>query len=277
MIEWIVFLGPALLVWATEGMFGRLLAAKGLVRPRRDGTPVPYGYGLLLLLSAFPFYLLSYSTPGGGGAAIRLGTAALSFGLLGFMADRWGDPSVGGWRGHLRKVVREYELTAGFLKVVAGVWVSLLLAGSLFAGHLLQWGVSALLIALTVNGMGRVDTRPVRAAAVYLVLTGIVLLTFRFSRDGIPAGLWPLLGAALAYLPVERAGKGRLGESGTGLRGGTLGFALVMALSLPLQVAALIVLLAFYAMTERRPLDEWFAERPRLKALDEGLQGRAKD
>lgn len=277
MIEWMVFLGPAVLVWATEGMFGRALASKGLVRTNYAGNPIPTSYGLLLLMATLPFYMLSYSLPGSGGIAVRIVTAVLAFGLLGFADDRWGDRSVGGLKGHFRKLFREREMTTGAMKALAGAWVSILLAISLFPGQVFHWMVAAAMIALMANGLNLVDTRPVRAVGIFLVGTGVVLLLFKILRGEVPAALVVLPGAVLAYLPVERARKGMLGDSGANMLGGALGLTLAMVLPLPVKIVVVALLLAFHLFTERRSLNEFLQERPRLNALDEWVQGPVRE
>ncbi|MBW3623499.1 MAG: hypothetical protein KY468_08825 [Armatimonadetes bacterium] len=276
-MDLIAFAGSALLIWASEGPFGRFLASKGLVRRNYAGRPIPTSYGVLLLLASLPFYLLAASVPGDAGITLRISLAAFAFGLLGFADDRWGDRSVGGLKGHFRKLLHEREMTTGAVKALAGGWVAVILAGTLHPGQPLPWAVSALLIALTANSLNLVDTRPARAVALFLAGTGLVLVAYGLKRAGIPAALWVLPGAALAYLPVERARRGMLGDSGANGLGGALGFMFAMAFGFWVQLFLVGALLGFHAFTERRSLNEYIREHPRLHRFDLWVQGRDQE
>ena len=73
---------------------GQWLARKlGLVKPNFQGAEIPAASGLTFLLLAPVSLALGAGTP----VAV-----ASALGVLGFLDDRFGDRSVGGFRGHLK-------------------------------------------------------------------------------------------------------------------------------------------------------------------------------
>jgi UDP-N-acetylmuramyl pentapeptide phosphotransferase/UDP-N-acetylglucosamine-1-phosphate transferase len=268
-----MFIGPLMGVWAFEAAFGRFLASKGLVRSNYAGHPIPTSYGLLLFLAVMPFYLLALLLPGLSAYLLQYLIVALAFTLLGFADDRWGDRSVGGLKGHFRKLLRERELTTGATKALVGSWVALIVAATLIPGSIGKLILDAVLIALAANALNLVDTRPARSVVLFLI--GTLLAGWLLSRSytGTPPILWALPGASLAYLPVERSRRGMLGDSGSNLLGGTLGLSLVLALGFWGKLLAVAALVAFHVFTERRSLNAYIKERPLLRKLDEWIAG----
>lgn len=274
MTGWVVFVGTAVFIRALAAPFGRFLTLEGLTRTNYAGMPIPTSYGLLLLFVSLPFYLLAY-VAGEKEPTLRIVCAAVAYGLLGFADDRWGDRSVGGLKGHFRKLFRERQVTTGAVKAIGGSLAALLLAASL-PGILPERIVAAMLIALASNALNLVDTRPVRTVALFFLLTGVAALTGLVGRQDLPAAWGVLPGAALAYLPVERSRKGMLGDSGSNLLGGVAGVSLAMALNLPAQMVLVVLLIGFHLFTERRSLNAFIGERPALRRIDEWVQGPAQ-
>jgi UDP-N-acetylmuramyl pentapeptide phosphotransferase/UDP-N-acetylglucosamine-1-phosphate transferase len=260
-------------VWAFEAGFGRFLVFKGLVRSNYAGRPLPTSYGLLLLLAALPFYLLSWLLPGASPYILQFMIVALAFTGLGFADDRWGDRSVGGLKGHFRKLLHEREMTTGALKALVGSWVGLVVSTMLIPPNLVELVLNAALIALTANAMNLIDTRPARSVVLFLVGTLIAGLFMARNLTGIPPALWALPGAALAYLPVERSRRGMLGDAGSNLLGGTLGLSFALALGLWGKLLWVGLLIGFHWFTEKRSLNAYLKDRPLLRRLDEYIQG----
>ena len=269
----LAFLGPALLVWSLIKPFGQGLRAHGLARENFKGDVIPVSYGLLLLTASLPIYLILYVLKVSPEWSIRLVAAAMAFGLLGFADDRWGDRSVGGLKGHFRKLLRERTLTTGASKALGGGGAALLLSATLRPVGSPVWLMDAAIIALSANALNLADTRPVRALALFYAGTVLVAATLLLSRAPVPPALWVLPGAALPYLPVERARRGMLGDSGSNFLGGVMGLALVMSVPPNVRFLVALVLVGFHVFTEKRSLNAFIRDHRPLCRLDEWLRG----
>ena len=271
----VVLIGPALIVLVLRESFGRWLASIGLSRPNYAGRPIPTGYGLLLLMASLPFCAMAFLLPTESAAAARVAATALAFGGLGFIDDRWGDRSVGGLKGHFRALVAERRLTTGALKALCGAWTALILAATLQPAGFVDLLVSAALIALAANSLNLVDTRPMRAIALFYLGTAASMSVLMWYGAGTPMSFWAVPGAVAAYVPAERARDGMLGDSGANLLGALVGLELAMALPLWGRAALVVLLVAFHVFTERVSLNAYIEKHPFLRRIDRWIQGPA--
>jgi hypothetical protein len=109
--------------------------------------------------------------------------------------------------------------------------------------------------------------------ALFLLASGVFAFCFVRFRTGVPIVYGVLPGASLAYLPVERARRGMLGDAGSNMLGGVLGLGMGMTLSPPAKLAVVALLLGFHYFTERRSLNAWIKAHPALDRVDRWLQG----
>jgi len=260
----------------------------GLVKPNFRGERIPSAIGLTFVLIAvgyqalivlfppplppdkpglFNDYDLFYYRNSGLGRPFYV---VLIFGLLGFIDDRWGNRSVGGFRGHLRSLFTG-KPTTGALKLVGGglaslwcVWPSspeVLLHPEI--QEWLKFPVGAALIALSANTVNLLDLRPGRA------LFGFALLLAPSVRAA--ASFWPVLCGALIEWPFDARAKGMLGDTGSNFLGALAGIAAVTALPLWGQVVMLSVLLLLNALAERYSITATIEKTPWLRWIDRRL------
>jgi UDP-GlcNAc:undecaprenyl-phosphate GlcNAc-1-phosphate transferase len=229
------------------------------------GETITAGGGLAVWLPAA--LALSWEAWRGVSAAAPAVTALLVFGLVGLADDLWGDRSVGGFRGHLRKALREGRLTTGMAKLsvgggaalVLGLWLTGEAAPPLLRVILepsapstaslpplpdlapqpspawigvLDALTAAATIALAANTLNLFDLRPLRALKVFWSGPALLLI----AVIGLPlAAHWllrgpipPLVQRLPHWLPTA-VSLPRAGQ-GVGWLGALLGPALVAAL-----------------------------------------------
>lgn len=221
----------------------------GLVKPNFRGERIPSALGLTFVLIAAVHLALADI------ALARPLVVLLAFGLLGFIDDRWGNRSVGGFRGHLKSLFAGKPTTGG-LKLIGGGIAALWYVWPLNAEALL----GAALIALGANTINLLDLRPGRALFSFAVL----LLP---SLRGVTT-LWPLLLGVMIEWPFDARAKGMLGDTGSNLLGALVGIAAVSALPLWAQAGLLVLLLALNLAAERVSITATIEKTPWLRALD---------
>ena len=194
----------------------------------------------------------------------------LAFGLLGFIDDRWGNRSVGGFRGHLKSLFSGKPTTGG-LKLVGGGIAALWFMWpenpeQLLHPEIAEWWhypIGAGLIALGANSLNLLDLRPGRA------LFGFAVLLLPSLRT--VTALWPLLLGVLIEWPFDVRAKGMLGDTGSNLLGALVGIAAVWALPLWGQACLLALLLALNLAAERVSITATIEKTPWLRTLDRWL------
>lgn len=275
----------------------------GLVKPNFRGERIPSALGLTFVLIAvgyqalivlfppplppnttgqFNDYDLSYYQNSGLGRPFYV---VLIFGLLGFIDDRWGNRSVGGFRGHLRSLFSG-KPTTGALKLVGGglaalwcVWPSspeVLLHPEI--QEWLKFPVGAALIALSANTVNLLDLRPGRAYFGFLLLLLPSLVLPSLVSNWVGAfqyapnfGFRTVLVGALIEWPFDARAKGMLGDTGSNFLGALAGIAAVGALPLWGQVVMLSVLLLLNALAERYSITATIEKTPWLRWIDRRL------
>lgn len=267
-----------------------LLARWGMARPNYAGRRIPTGAGALVaglavvagVLSGrlfphhFPLdfsphpFAPGHSLPATNGACLL---AIAWFALLGLADDLWGDRSVGGLRGHFRRLLTQGRWTSGTVKAVGGAAGAVAIS-SLIAPSWPERLPAALVIALGANALNLLDTRPGRVTALYLF--GWAMLesaAFACGRRWLPAAPALLAGSALAFLPLDRGRRAMLGDAGSNALGAALG-TLAAGLGNACATAVLAVaLLWLHWRSECGSLNAAIARRAWASRLDAWLQG----
>jgi UDP-N-acetylmuramyl pentapeptide phosphotransferase/UDP-N-acetylglucosamine-1-phosphate transferase len=204
---------------------------------------------------------------------LALALAGASAGVVGCYDDLAGSGDRRGFRGHLGALARG-EVTTGAIKIagigVAGLAAALLLddrdrdrrpAG---AGRAADAVINAGLVAGTANLMNLFDLRPGRAIKVSLLASAALALGGGHARAAAAAPA----GAAAALLPEDLGERAMLGDSGANALGAMLGVAAAASLPRPARVAALGVVAALTAASEKVSFTKVIARTPALNWLD---------
>jgi UDP-GlcNAc:undecaprenyl-phosphate GlcNAc-1-phosphate transferase len=195
---------------------------------------------------------------------------ALGYGILGFLDDQWGQQAPKGLRGHGRALLAGRP-TTGVLKLIGGLILGLLIGSRLHA--LPFWTpavlLTGLMVALWANFFNLLDVRPGRAGVLFLlgVLPCALGLMLQGRQLELPV-LMSVTAGLLMVLPIDRAGKGMLGDTGSNLLGGVVGTALAIGLPLWMQAICTLGLLLFHLWAERHSLTDYIERHPMLRALD---------
>jgi UDP-GlcNAc:undecaprenyl-phosphate/decaprenyl-phosphate GlcNAc-1-phosphate transferase len=250
-LYWVTF---TLLLWLAPLITRWLCRKIGLEKSNFRGERIPASVGLTPFLLAIVGYAIQGKWP--------LFLCALSFGILGFCDDRWGDRSTGGFRGHLN-ALRQGKITTGAIKLLGG-GVTALICVYLVEGIRLMLPIDALLVALAANTINLLDLRPGRALFGFFLLA--IPSVFTFPELIIS----PLLGA-VREVPDDTQGRAMLGDTGSNLLGAVAGLALVVALPAWGRLLILMLLLSLNLLAERVSLTQKIAETPWLRAIDSKL------
>jgi UDP-N-acetylmuramyl pentapeptide phosphotransferase/UDP-N-acetylglucosamine-1-phosphate transferase len=238
----------------------------GWRRTNFRGRPVSLAGGTGAVAGALAGALLEPS--GRRGAAVLAGSAAAAAGayddLLASRAEVAGDK---GFAGHLA-AIRSGRVSGGVVKVAVIGGAALAAAGRLdpaggggavrrFADRVLRAGV----IAGSANLLNLLDLRPGRAGKV-AVAAGVC------GASG-PAGSIAATGAGAAagVLPSDLGERTMLGDLGANTLGALLGVRLAAG-SVRTRTAALLVIGAITAVSERVSLSKVIDDTPALRRLD---------
>lgn len=261
-------------------------------RSNHAGDPVTLLEGVALVAGTTGAALVTGSA--WGSTPIPYAAASLGAGALGALDDLRQDTDRKGLGGHLRALAHG-RVTTGALKVIGLVGTGLVAVtlqdlhdrnrGRTTAGPLgpngsrpgpaeagasvigSTWGtlVGGALVAGAANLANLFDLRPGRALKVGL-LSGTPLL---LAREAGSPGAAVTLGAALALLPDDLAGRSMLGDTGANPLGAVLGLALVQRQGPVARTASLAVVTALTLASERVSFTRVIEDTPSLRWLDE--------
>lgn len=263
--------GYGLTGWLLEPLKKSFVRA-GLVRSNFRGQQIPVGMGSALWLGLFLIsgllFMFAQVVPVPLGMMqdmIGLLVVCTSLFVVGLLDDVVGNRETTGLRGHLRKWLREQELTTGLLKAVVGVG-----SGVVGAWLLGQSGwrlpLCALVIALSANSVNLLDVRPGRACkGVLLALACVAALSWHSLES--PA-FWLMLGVTLAYFPEDLKGCMMMGDAGSNLLGGGLGVLVVSTCSLAIVIGWLVCTTLFQLYAEKYSLSKTIEKNRLLRWLD---------
>ncbi len=203
---------------------------------------------------------------------------ASGFGLLGLLDDLGAHGDARGFRGHLREMASG-RFSTGSLKLGGGGLLALVVAAALDSPTgTARVGVvgllrDALLIALAANVANLFDRRPGRVAKVALVVAGVAV------AGGFAGGMAPsteqvwwwlatLCGLLVATLAPDLGERAMLGDTGSNVIGAVFGVAAVATLSGVGRWAALVLVLALNAASEKVSFSRVFDSVAALRAFD---------
>lgn len=230
-----------------------------------EGKEVVSAGGLVILISFFPLLIPFHSYPGGYRFDWRLLLVYLAgIGLLGAVDDFWGEKDCKGFKGHLQKLFSGGGISTGLFKACGGflhgIFISSFLGGSLWP----EWLLKGTFLALFSNFFNLLDTRPARAAKVFLSLS----LVFMFFGREYCLLLIPFWSALCGYLFWELKAEVMLGDTGAYLLGGALGFNGLLIFPPGAILAAVISLIFLHLYCEKFSLGDFVEGKKSLLYLD---------
>lgn len=255
--------------WACKP-FLALLSGAGLVRPNYKAQEIPVGAGAVFFFALIITTIITFAAVPGylnkDKILSFLFLAAITT-LAGIMDDAFGSRQVSGLKGHLGRLFKG-ELTTGALKALAISSGSLII----FLPAEAPWEAlfNAALVALFVNSINLFDLRPGRAGKVFLIAAFAIIIVSWKEHELLP--LWVMVGALLAFLPVDLRARAMMGDAGANTLGASLGIAVAWTMDIGVRVAVFLGLLILHLLAERYSFTKIIARNRVLNFLD--LLGR---
>ncbi|WP_161783577.1 hypothetical protein [Paenibacillus tyrfis] len=273
----------------------RFLQEHGLSETNYCGRIVPTAGGVLLWLLLLLWYLYEACVaPSTWPNTDRWMLAVTMVGFAGLLDDLLGEREVKGLCNHWKALIEQRRITTGIVKagttLVAGMLILLPEAdmfrsgtGATFAAdsHMLWYlPFKLLLILLATNAVNLLDVRPGRALKGFFVSLLLLVWLASWRESGTEAGwnVWrllvPLTIGAGVFAGADLRGKAMLGDAGANVLGFALGVGFSVLTPVPVQAAALAVLVGLHAITWRRSLSVIIERHALLRWLDQAGRGR---
>ena len=232
-----------------------LLASPVLARTNYRGRAVVTGGGLIVVLAVVLVEgariglgaLGLGDQPGFGGTRALVLLTCVGFGLLGLLDDLLATGDDRGFRGHL-EALSQGRVTTGFVKLVAGAALALVLAAAPGPEPGARLIVDAVLIAAAANLANLFDRAPGRALKVGIVAW--IPLAIIAGGDALGVAIAPVIGAFVAFGPEDLGERIMLGDAGSNVLGAVLGLAAVLETSPTTRVVIAAVLVALNVVSE---------------------------
>lgn len=272
MIDWLALPVAAMAALVLAPGVLAQLRSYGHVRANYRERPLPFPFGLLIVLCApIALIVLAPLQQLGVGTVFRpeATTAAvyvLGVALLGLLDDAFGRTLAGaprGWRAHAL-ALRRGQVSTGAMKALGTLGLALYVLStlSLSTG---RWLLGSAVLVLATHLFNLLDLRPGRAIKT-LVLLGAGLTIAAGTRVLFTLGLF--LGPALVAGYYDLREQAMLGDTGASVLGALAGLWLVLTLSGVGQAVALALLLAIALFAEFQSISKLIERLPLLRHLD---------
>jgi UDP-N-acetylmuramyl pentapeptide phosphotransferase/UDP-N-acetylglucosamine-1-phosphate transferase len=259
---------PATMTYVLTPFYIRMKEEKKYTVSNYQGKRVATAGGVILWLALLPVYPLYYFYPG-----VELSTLRVMFfyvtgiTFLGLLDDFRGDKKCKGFRGHCKALWEKRVVTTGLVKAAGGFLLgasAMALAGG---GGCIEWVARGIFLSLFSNFFNLLDTRPARAAGIFIFFSLVSMLIFR----ELLFILFPLWSALYVYLLQEFARRIMLGDTGAYLLGGALGFPLALRLTTEQIILFNIALIILHCYCEKFSLNKLMESKKlfHLEALKE--------
>lgn len=256
-------------------LWADLLRLSGHLEMNYRGRSIPQSMGGVYA----PVFLLAAGWAGWTGLVQadllrRAVIVVLGLGITGLVDDIWGDAKTKGFSGHFRELLFRGRVTTGLTKAFAGLAVAFWAVAGL-PGHFLLIVWRAVLVALSANLMNLLDLRPGRSLKSFFLL--FLFYVWLVSAESGILLLFPLVLTSLVYFPWDLSGRGMLGDAGSNVLGGALGFAVVSTAPFSFQLLYMAALVGFHLLAERVSLTRMIEANSFLRFFDElGRRGWEK-
>lgn len=248
--------------------FINILGNAGFVRANYKGEKIPAGTGMVFVVVSAITVLIAVNLKIVGVEAYVFLFSLGFMGFFGLIDDVFGTRHATGLAGHLKKIVRDKQITTGAMKAIAGGIISIAASLELNNGTFYSWKVivDAMTLALSTNAINLLDLRPGRAGKGFLILSMFLLIAGTNN-----AGLLYLiivLGSLAAMIPLDLRAETMMGDVGSNTLGITVGYTAVTVLPDNLKLIYLCALVLFHLFTERFSLTEIIRRNRVLNYID---------
>ncbi|MCL6473219.1 MAG: hypothetical protein K6T91_10505 [Firmicutes bacterium] len=199
----------------------------------------------------------------GADVSIPLTLIILGAGIFGLVDDLLGSREYSGFKGHIGALLKG-QLTTGALKAIA-IPIAAVFAFSVTETNALEVVGNALLVALFVNTLNLLDLRPGRALKVYIPLQVIFLFA---AANVLGSSAAVLAGIALALLIPDLREEMMLGDVGSNILGGILGFCFAITFGWSIKLAIIVILVLVQLLSEKYSISSIIERIAVLRVLD---------
>lgn len=192
--------------------------------------------------------------------------AVLGFCLLGLLDDLGGVGQSGGFKGHIRSLMRG-QLTTGGLKLLGGASLAIVVVAAATEGRSTGRLIAdAALVALSANLANLLDRAPGRV----LKSGGAVFVVLAAATGAEPelAGVAVAVGAALGLLVPDLRERCMLGDAGANPLGAVLGVGVVVACNPEVRLVVLAAVAALNLLSEVVSFSDVIDRVPPLRFVD---------
>lgn len=188
---------------------------------------------------------------------------ALPLGLSGILDDFYGSDEYKGFKGHIKALARG-KVTTGIIKAATGFLTGALVA-FLIGGPIAIIVLKTLVFALAVNFFNLLDLRPGRALKAYLLVVFIFTLFIKSPYNKISiVAILPTF--SLLYFDLYQ--KAMLGDAGSNILGGIIGFLIIAFLPNSLVYIAFVLFILLNLAAEKWSFTEIIENNSFLKWFD---------
>ena len=252
-----------LCMYLLQGKIQRMLAEAGQVVKNYKGNDIPSMMGISLIFSVLVAATIWFVLQGGREPSFLYIIFGCAFmGLVGTLDDVIGNHESKGFKGHISNFLKG-KVTTGVLKMLAAAVV----AGSMsivISDSILAIIMNFLLISLVTNFINLLDTRPGRAIKGFLIITILsILIRQILAIHAI------VIGAILAYWPIDLSAKGMLGDTGANFLGIVLGISLAMQNNMWVKGAYVFIFLFLNLASEKVSFSKVIEKNTALRFLDQ--------
>ena len=252
-----------LCMYLLQGRIQSMLADAGQVVKNYQGKEIPSIMGISLIFSVVVVATIWLALQGGRDSTFIYIVFGCAFmGLVGTIDDVIGNHQSKGFKGHILYFLKG-KVTTGVLKMLAAAVV----AGSmsiLISNSMIEILINFLLISLVTNFINLLDTRPGRAMKGFLLITILSILTRQFLNVHAI-----VVGAVLAYWPIDLSAKGMLGDTGANFLGIVLGISLAMQNNMWMKGIYVLIFLLLNLASEKVSFSKVIEQNAALRFLDD--------
>jgi UDP-N-acetylmuramyl pentapeptide phosphotransferase/UDP-N-acetylglucosamine-1-phosphate transferase len=253
LLSFMLVLIPVTMSYILTPFYIKLHEEKKYTVSNYQGKRVATAGGLILWLVLLSVYPLYYYYSGMELLTLRVMffyVTGITF--LGLLDDFRGDKICKGFRGHCKALWEKRVVTTGLFKAAGGFLLGTSASALAGGGGWIEWVAKGIFLSLFSNFFNLLDTRPARAAGVFIFFSLVSMLIFR----ELLFILFPLWSALYIYLWQELARRIMLGDTGAYLLGGALGFPLALRLTTGQIILFNIALIILHCYCEKFSLNK---------------------
>lgn len=239
-----------------------LLREGGMVVKNYWGKDLVSGAGLVLLLPLMVSLLPLRNIIGRDNMMAYI-CMLLSMALAGYLDDSLGGNRAKGFKGHLKGLLKGH-ISTGIMKIIFALITGFILSGLYFSN---PWDMifHTLLFSLCVNIINLLDLRPGRAIKSFMAILIIPVLSSGSRNIWI---LLPVLAGLMVYTGDELKEIYMLGDTGSNLLGGILGFYMIKSPPSGVKYAFFLILGLLNLVSEFRSFSKIIESVPLLRRMD---------